>query len=189
MPPRKQKAASIYQLKVTLKGSKPPIWRRIQVRSDTKLPQLHEILQIAMGWMDSHLHQFIAGRTFYGVPDPEFGLDGMEDESKIRLDRLLAFEKDKIVYEYDFGDGWEHDILLEKILEPDAAVHYPVCMTGKRACPPEDCGGVWGYANLLETLNDPQHEEYEDMLGWVGGEFDPAAFDLDEVNEALVQLK
>ncbi|MDX1251210.1 MAG: plasmid pRiA4b ORF-3 family protein [Gammaproteobacteria bacterium] len=174
---------NIYQLKITLRHTRPPIWRRVQVKGDTKLGKLHRIVQEAMGWTDSHLHAFRIGRTVYGVPDPDF-IDDIENERSIRLDKI-ATEGNTFIYEYDFGDGWEHDIKVEKILNAEPGVHYPVCLAGKRACPPEDCGGVPGYEYLLEILSDPQHEEYEERREWLGGEFDPEAFDIDGVNRGL----
>ncbi len=188
--PRRVSAVSvpIYQLKVTLKGSKPPIWRRIQVPSDTRLGKLHRILQVVMGWTDSHLHQFIVGQTYYGVPDPDFGTD-VRSERTVPLNRVLQEPKDKIVYEYDFGDSWEHEVLLEKVLPPDPETRYPMCLTGKRACPPEDCGGIWGYAEFLEAIRSPEHEEHESMLEWIGGSFDPEEFDVDDVNAGLAAIR
>jgi hypothetical protein len=192
MPTTKPSPATpIYQLKITLRDIRPPIWRRIQVPGDLTLGQLHRVLQIALDWSDSHLHQFKIGGAFYGVPDPDYDMMGppMRDEKRVRLNTLLCREKDKMIYEYDFGDGWEHDIVLEKILPRQAGVHYPICLTGKRACPPEDCGGVGGYEMFLEAIQDPEHPEHDEMLEWVGGEFDPEAFDLEVVNRALKSLK
>ena len=136
--------SAIYQLKVTLKHSKPPIWRRIQVRADVTLYDLHEIIQIAMGWTDSHLHQFMANDVYYGEPNPDFGFD-VANERRVRLHELVSEVKDKILYEYDFGDGWEHGIVLEKVPEPEPNGSYPRCISGRRQCPPEDVGGIWGY--------------------------------------------
>ena len=104
------------------------------------------------------------------------------------LQQVVSRVKDKLIYEYDFGDSWEHELLVEKILPLEEGKRYPVCLTGKRACPPEDCGGIWGYASLLEAIRDPEHPEHEEMVDWVGGEFDPEAFDLDEVNRELQNL-
>lgn len=180
----------VYQLKVTLNQSKPPIWRRILVSNHIDLGEFHRILQIAMGWTDSHLHQFISGRTVYSTPYDELGGDlemECEDESKYKLSRLLKKERDSLVYEYDFGDGWEHKIILEKILPYDSSVKLPICVKGKRACPPEDCGGIWGYENLLEIIRDPSHPEHEEMLDWLGDEFDPEHFDLEETNQILAE--
>jgi len=180
----------IYQLKVTLRHIRPPIWRRIQVRSDVALLKLHRILQEVMGWYDSHLHQFLIGGEYYATRSLE--LDGFGppiiSERSARLEDVISGPKMKFRYEYDFGDGWEHEILVEKVLPPAEGVRYPVCVAGARACPPEDCGGPWGYAELLEAIRDPNHKEHEEMLEWVGGGFDPEAFDLEEINRALRRL-
>ena len=178
----------IYQIKVTLNDSKPPIWRRILVRGDTTLEQLHRILQAVMGWADYHLHQFIVGQTYYGIPDPNY-FDEMNDERRVMLRSIVPGEKFKFRYEYDFGDSWLHNLLVEKILPLESGKYYPVCIKGKRACPPEDVGGIWGYHDFLEAVRNPDHPEHGDMLEWVGGEFDPEAFDLDEANEVLRALR
>lgn len=180
-----KKPQKTYQLKVALKGAKPPIWRRFLVDSAMTLAEFHDVLQIVMGWSDSHLHQFTAYGVAYGIPDPEFDLEGVHDERKVKLAQILGHEKDAMVYEYDFGDGWTHKITLEKILPFDAAVPLPACIKAKGACPPEDVGGLWGYYALLESLKDPQHPEYEENREWLGEDFDPDAFDLDEVNAQL----
>lgn len=170
-------ATAVYQLKVTLKGARPPIWRRLLVPADTRLSRLHRILQKAMGWEDCHLHAF----TVRGSP--------VGNEARVTLPRLLLFEKSRFRYVYDFGDSWEHDILVEKLLPPDDGVAYPVCVAGKGACPPEDVGGVWGYAEFLEALEDPEHERHQEARKWVGGDFDPTAFDRDRGNAALRKLR
>lgn len=177
-------STSIYQLKVTLKDTKPPIWRRLLVSSNTLLPDLHSIIQASMGWTNSHLHQFTDGFDFFGPPSEWDGMDTI-DYRKISLDKMLWAPKQKITYEYDFGDDWRHQVLLEKVVEKEPDRFYPVCIKGKNACPPEDCGGVWGYAELLEILADPKHEDHEEMKDWIGGELDPKAFDLEEVNKRL----
>ncbi len=191
MARRKQATlAPVYQLKVTLKGSKPPIWRRIQVSSQTTLGQFHEILQTVMGWYDCHLHQFSIGGIDYGQPHPDLGFgQDIRNEKSVPLSRVVPGEKFKFDYTYDFGDGWEHQIVVEKVLPPDPEVQYPVCLKGKRNCPPEDCGGIWGYAELLEVLTESDHPDHSEMLEWVGGSFDPEAFDLDEINLLLGSLK
>lgn len=178
----------VYQIKVTLRGSKPPIWRRFQVASDTSLVQLHRILQCVMGWEGYHMHQFIVGGVMYGNADMMEDFDTV-DEKTVTLDKIVRREKFKFIYEYDFGDGWEHELLVEKILPVEGGKTYPVCLTGKRACPPEDCGGIWGYSDFLEAVQDPDHPEHDEMLDWAGGEFDPTAFDLREVNAELKELK
>ena len=183
-----KKLQSIYQLKVTLNGSKPPIWRRILAPSNINLASFHVVLQIVMGWSDSHLHQFISGSTMYGIPDDESGGDyGFEinNENEYNLSQLLRKEKDSLIYEYDFGDGWEHKIILEKVLPHDTSLDVPRCIKGKRTCPPEDCGGIWGYQDLIEIINDTSHPEHEEMLEWLGGDFDPEYFDVNETNEIL----
>jgi len=179
---------SIYQVKVSLKGAKPPIWRRLLVPSNLTLGQFHMVLQISMGWTDSHLHQFISDGVYYGMSDEE--LDSwmeIENENKFKLSQLLTKEKDSLVYEYDFGDGWEHKVTLEKILPYDNKTELPKCIKGKLACPPEDCGGIWGYYGLLEIINDPENPEHEEMLEWLGGDFDPEALDLEEINALLAK--
>jgi len=174
-----------YQLKVTLRGTRPPVWRRLEVRGDITLGRLHQILQVAMGWSDSHMHQFVARGKCYGMADPEFGLEG-EDEDEVRLDQVLQKPKDRMIYEYDFGDGWEHDVVVEKLLPlVSGPRRYPVVTGGRRACPPEDCGGVPGYYDLLEVLEDPNHPEYEDLLEWCGREYDPEKFDIQGVNRVF----
>lgn len=193
MPARKVDDSPVFQLKVTLKGSKPPIWRRIQVRGSMTLPRLHRCLQEVMGWDDYHLHMFVAKGAYgeridYGELDPEYGDDGTRNEKRVRLDKLVAEPKDRFVYEYDFGDGWDHDIVVEKVLPADPSVQYPICLTGKRACPPEDVGGIWGFAEYLQALADPEHPEHEDRVEWGGGDYDPLEFDLEYVNARLRAL-
>jgi hypothetical protein len=184
MPRRSVSPSQIYQLKITLKDSKPPIWRRIEVPGTITLAQLHQIIQAIMGWYDYHLHQFTVGQIRYGVPDPD-DFEEVRDERRVKLNQLLTEPKQKLIYEYDFGDSWEHVVLLEKALLPEQGVDYPRCTAGKRAGPPEDVGGVWGYDSFLEAIRDPQHPEHDQMLEWVGGEFDPEEFDLAALNEAL----
>lgn len=174
------------QIKVTLDGIKPPIWRRIVVPGSLFLGDFHDLLQGAMGWKNSHMHHFIVRGEFYGTPDPEFG-EKINSEAKMHLDLALMKEKDSIIYEYDFGDGWVHKITLEKILAPKTYPAIPICIAGARACPPEDCGGPWGYQNLLKAIKDPSHPEHEDMLEWIGGDFDPEYFDAVEINKWLTE--
>ncbi len=174
----------IYQLKITLRESRPPIWRRVLVPGSVNLHKLHQIIQIAMGWTDSHLHQFIIDGEFYAIPSKE-DWEPVSDERKLKLKRVAPTVKRKFVYEYDFGDSWRHEVLVEKILPPTPGEKYPQCIKGKRACPPEDVGGVWGYERFLEALQDADHEEHDSYLEWVGEEFDPEKFDLVEINQAL----
>lgn len=207
--------ARCYQLKVTLAGTKPPIWRRLIVPGDIRLHELHEVIQVAMPWTNSHLHQFIvktdrpkltneqlAERYCRGdwpsraeadglryLSDPSFELEESEDETKVRLEELVPAPRGKFVYVYDFGDNWEHLITVEKILPADPGTTCrPHCTGGALACPPDDCGSIPGFYGMLEVIADPKHEEHEDMLEWLGGDFDPAHFDADEVNRHLAKL-
>lgn len=173
---------TVHRLKITLRGSKPPIWRRLEVPSGITLAELHEVIQRAFGWESAHLWTFETGAGDYGLPDPELG-------HRDAAARTLAEAGDRIRYTYDFGDNWEHDIRVERVEPAEPDVGYPRCLTGRRAGPPEDCGGIWGYDALREILADPAHPEHDDRVEWLGlgspHDFDPAAFDLDEVNRAL----
>jgi hypothetical protein len=184
-----KKNISVYQIKVALSGSKPPIWRRLLIPSNLSLERFHYVLQAAMGWSNSHLHQFVSGGEYYGCTDPDFGLgDEVEDERKYRVAQLLPREKASLVYEYDFGDSWEHKIVLEKILPADADAQQARCIKGARACPPEDCGGIWGYADLIGIIQNPDDPEREEMLEWLDEDFDPEEFDIEAINESLKAL-
>ena len=184
-------STSVYQIKVMLQDMRPPIWRRFQVLGDVNLDDLHMILQVVMGWTNSHLYQFNIRGGYHGEPHSDYASDDfeMEDASRTRLSQLVNRQTTKFVYEYDFGDSWEHEILIEKVLTPEPGVSYPVCLTGKRACPPEDCGGVWGYGDLLETIRNLEDPEYKDMMDWLGEEFDPERFDADEINRTLRAIR
>lgn len=179
---------STYQIKISLRSMKPKIWRRILIPSDMKLSDFHKVIQTTMGWTNSHLHQFIKDNTYYllRMKDDEFwdDIDNV-DYRKMKVSDLLAFEKEKIIYEYDFGDSWYHDIVLEEILPFNKEQPLPLCIKGKMNCPPEDCGGVWGYMQMLEILSQPDHQEYKSYLGWLGDKFDPEYFDQDEINAML----
>ncbi len=181
---------TILQVKISLVGvSKPPVWRRLLVPAGIGLDRFHLVIQAAMGWEDCHMHVFTSGSADYGLADP--GL-GHEDERAATLSRLVDGPDDHIRYTYDFGDDWEHDISVEDIVARDPERLYPTCVAGKGACPPEDCGGAWGYQDLRAVLADSDHEEHDDMLDWLAleraSEFDPAGFDVDEVDAALAFL-
>jgi hypothetical protein len=178
------KSQDAYQLKISLDHVKPAIWRRFIVDSDIKLPDLHKVIQTVMGWYNSHLHQFRINDQFYSSPDEE-ALSEYVDYRKIRLNAVIANEKQKFHYDYDFGDGWEHTLVLEKIIPKEKNKKYPMCIAGKRNCPPEDCGGPGGYEGMLEIIKDPSDEEYEEMMDWLGGDYDPEEFDIDSINELL----
>lgn len=179
--PAEQHTGSIFQIKVTLKYSNPPIWRSVQLSKDTSLSKLHEILQIAMGWEDAHLHQFIADGIYYGIPFPEFGAE-VVDEQNVHVHELLHTPGDSFVYEYDFGDSWTHEVLLEAIVATDLKRTYPFCINGQRQCPLEDIGGIWGYDMFLQAIKDPKHPDHKEFSEWVDDSFDPEAFDPAEVN-------
>ena len=184
---KQSKQSPIYQMKITLRDSKPPIWRRVLASADTSLEKLHQILQIAFGWTDSHLHQFIKEGQHYSLPEYGLGEYGHEvrNERRVKLSQLGLEPKRKFYYEYDFGDSWEHEIVVEKILEAEAGISYPRCIGGKRACPPEDCGGIWGYKRMLEVISDASDPEHESMKEWLEGPFDPEHFDAEEANKEL----
>src|SRR5258708_1799653 len=181
----------IYQLKVTLLGASPPIWRRLLVPADVTLAYLHNVLQVAMGWEDCHLHEFSIGKRRFGTPDPDdrlMGITSASSERTVTLSSVLGRVGAKATYTYDFGDSWEHGIVLEKRLPRDPSLTYPLCTGGQRACPPEDCGGIGGFYNLLDIIGDPNHEEHEEMLEWVDDDYDPEAFSLDDVNRTLARF-
>jgi hypothetical protein len=179
---RSLKTQVIYQLKVTLEGVRPRVWRRLLVPGVITLNELHDVLQVAMGWTHSHLHRFTIGDADYGAPDDE-GF-GYHDERRHRL-ADVAREKDRFIYEYDFGDSWSHEILVEKVFAPEPGARYPRCLAGARACPPEDCGGAWGYREFLAAIKDPAHEDHAEMVEWAGEGFDPEAFSAKAVDAAL----
>ena len=176
-------ATRVLELRVTLRGVHPAIWRRVQVFGAVSLQGLHRILQAAMGWENRHLHEFVAGEVAYGKLDPEF--PAWRDQRSARLAKVLREPGDRLLYRYDFGDGWEHDVALERVLEAEPDARYPRVIAGARACPPEDCGGEPGYDHLLEVLGNPGHPEHRELLRWVGGAFDPEVFDARATNRAL----
>lgn len=175
---------SILQLKISLLGVKPAVWRRVLVADDITLARLHVVLQRAMGWTDSHLHMFEIGGRSFGVPSPDDG-QPVESEKYVKL-ADLAQPGDVLRYEYDFGDGWEHQVLVEASLPFEPHARYPLCVDGERACPPEDCGGPLGYADLLEAMRSRRHPRHAELVAWVGRNFDSEHLDLSVVNAVLV---
>jgi hypothetical protein len=174
-------AERLYQFKITLLDTRPPIWRRIQVKDGT-LDKLHEYIQTAMGWTNSHLHHFRVGEQLYGDPllmQENFEEMEYEDSTTTKLSAILpkSGRRFRCEYEYDFGDGWRHEVLFEGCLRAERGTRYPVCVEGARACPPEDVGGTGGYEEFLEAITDPEHEDHDGLLEWAGGSFDPEAFD------------
>ena len=186
LPPAAKHVASIFRLKVTLVGSQPPIWRRILVRGDTNLDGLHQIIQVAMGWTNSHLYQFEHSDNLY--TDPETLDDDFEEHRDARavlLGELELKPRSSFHYMYDFGDGWNHRITVEQVLDAEPTGHYPLCIGGARSCPQEDCGGIGGYEDLLKVLNDPSDPEHESTREWCREGFDPENFEIGEVNVLL----
>ncbi len=184
----------VYEFKITLLGAKPPIWRRLQVPGDANLGWLHAVIQVAMGWTNSHLHHFLTSDARYSNPrhteDMGFGEEPDRDEAKAKLVQVAPHEGAQFGYEYDFGDSWEHEITVEKILPNAAATAATaLCLDGAGACPPEDCGGIWGYVELLKTLKNPKHPEHRAMKEWLGRPFDAKAFDVAKTNLWLRKLK
>ena len=180
-----------WQLKITLEEIEPPIWRTVLVPGDITLGMLHHVIMRAFGWTDSHLHQFMVGDTRYGDPTHELDEHGepFEDETKQRLTALVRDPLTVFHHEYDFGDGWRHRIEVKFQVDGDYRYRgYPVCMSGERACPPEDCGGPYGYVELLETLKNRKHPDHKRLLQWVGGKWDAEALDLDAINRSLKKL-
>jgi hypothetical protein len=184
----------IYQIEVFLSESEPLVRRRLQVPGNANLGWLHAVLQVAMGWTNSHLHQFVGGEHVYS--DPTFELEQYEgdppvlDERLVSLRKVLPAEGDGLFYGYDFGDSWEHLVRVTKILPAEpAAASKALCLEGAGACPPEDCGGIGGYMNLLKVLKNPKHREHKRMKQWLGRPFDPEAFDVAKINKFLGKLK
>ena len=174
-------------LKISLSGISPPIWRRIIVTDDIFLEDLHLMIQAAMGWLNYHLHEFEINGTRFAPPDPEddlFGYESVDSTSK-RLRDVFLLDGTKFHYTYDFGDNWEHIITVEKIEPARPDIEYPICIKGKRNAPPEDCGGTPGYYNLLEILADPLNQEYSEMKDWVGEDYDPEFFSVEDCNKQI----
>jgi hypothetical protein len=179
----------IYQLKITLMEVRPLIWRRIQVQDTVNLPQLHKVLQIVMGWENSHLHRFAVDRRRHLGK-----FDAFDNQhhlaSKVTLQLLLGEQDTKFLYyEYDFGDGWIHEVCNEKALPPEPGKLYSFCIGGERHCPPEDCGGSHGYQEMLEALRDERDPDHASTVEWIGRDFDPEAFDADAVNRRFRRMK
>ena len=193
LPAKRKKSAGvapIYQVKVGLRGAKPPIWRRLLVPADVSLGGLHNIIQAAFGWDGGHMHVFETPLGDFGRPDRELG---HRAEGTVTLEQVAPRARNTIRYTYDFGDDWVHEIVVEQVLDRDPALAYPCCIGGRRAAPPDDCGGIWGYQELVEILADSGHPDHEDRLEWIGlddaSQFDPAAFHVDDVNEALAIVR
>lgn len=194
-----QERKQVYQIKVTLKEIKPAIWRRLLIPSNITFNKLHKIIQAAFGWQDYHLFNFDFKDTVVCIPDPDYGPgelygDVVELNAKReKIDRLLL-DRRRCVYTYDFGDNWEHEIVLEDVIAAEEGTKYPVCIEGARHRPPEDVGGVPGYENFLKIINDPKHPEHDNYLLWAkkdtgGRKFDPEYFYINEINKVLVKIR
>ncbi len=181
---RLEARGSAYQLKVTLDGTKPPVWRRVRVPGSLSLGELHSVIQVAMGWEDDHLHAFTVGGRRFGPGGTDLQV---EDEEKITIGEALPRMRARMLYDYDIGDSWQHEVVVEEIERTASAVEI-ACLAGRRACPPEDCGGIWGYAELCDAMSNPGHERHDELLDWLGYRFDPAAFDRGRVNARLGRL-
>jgi len=180
-----------YQLRIELQHVKPAVWRRILVPENVTLAKLHPILLWAMGWHGGHLHEYEIARSRYGMPpdDDWPGSEPVFDERRFRLNQFVESGMRRFKYIYDFGDRWEHSIAVEDVQPRKDSAPPVVCLAGENACPPEDVGGPPGYFEFLAALKDPSHEEHAHMLDWIGGAFDPSAFDLAELNARLAQIK
>jgi len=170
-----------------LSGIEPAIWRRLEVADSIPLPLLHQVLQVSFGWEDRHLHEFQIGTASFGAPTDEIEPPPI-DERNVRLNQLLHAPGDRLRYRYDFGDDWDHEVVLEEMRASEEPASIPRCLAGERAGPPEDSGGPHRYADLVAALSDPEHSEHTDLRGWAGS-FDPAAFDLDQINRRLSRLR
>ena len=187
MPKRRSAAVTdtVFQIKMTLRGIDPPIWRRIQTK-DCTLEELHALIQVTMGREFEHRYCFNIGGVEYADLDMTSDED-VEDACDTRLSEVIPARnrRPRFLYEYDFGDEWIHQLIVEERFPPKEGVKYPICLAGQRACPPEDSGGPWGYSDFVETITNPDHQRHEETLEWVGGEFDPERFDLEAVNNEL----
>jgi hypothetical protein len=178
---------SVLGLHVSLSEVEPTVWRRLLVPGTVRLARLHDILQVAMGWEDSHLHCFRIGDRCYGQQFDDYPPDELDEKDATVLQAVR--DHDRFVYEYDYGDGWEHEVIVESMSTTPRGLKFGVCLDGANACPPEDCGGPFGYTSMLAALADPGHEEHQDFVNWVGGPFDPASFDLAAVNVDLQHIR
>ncbi len=185
MAARKRTAPKVYELHVELEDIEPLIWRRILVPAAILLPELHDLLQLVMGWTNSHLHSFEIGDRAFSSAGADLEELQMLNERKYALEAVLGDSIREFVYGYDPGDSWRHRIKVQSIAKPNADWSYPLCIAGARAAPPDDVGGVSGYEEFLSAINNPKHEEHHSMLVWIGGAFDPEGFDLNEINRTL----
>jgi hypothetical protein len=186
MAARKKRATpKLYELHVELEDIQPRIWRKILVPGSIKLSKLHDLLQLVMGWNNSHLHSFQFGKRVFSGRPAELEDLNMLDENRYTLEAVLDDLLSEFVYDYDFGDSWRHLIQPKLVSKPNSEWFYPLCIAGDRAAPPDDVGGTPGYLEFLKAIGNPKHPEHEDMLIWIGGAFDPEGFDLNAINRTL----
>ena len=182
--PQRLASAQAYQLYVELEWVRPKVWRRFLVPITIELSLLHTTLLFGTGWQGGHIHEFLFGEDSYGRKEPGLELPEVMDEKHVTLRQALGARK-TFVYVYDYGDNWRHKVKIEKIITLDTPISSGVCIGGENACPPEDVGGAPGYEDFLAALADPNNPEHDDLKEWIGGSFDPAAFDVDAVNQRL----
>ncbi len=175
----------VYRIYAQLEVIEPPIWRRIELLSGTTLDKVHRILQIAMDWKDYHLHEFTVDEVRYGMPDPDGDEPEILAESEVCIADVLRAPGAEMSYLYDFGDDWMITVRLEAAVEEEPNAKYPRIIDGARSGPPEDCGGPFGYADFLDALVDPTHEDFEQMSEWVGPDFNAEVFSVEKVNARL----
>ncbi|HHU01308.1 plasmid pRiA4b ORF-3 family protein [Xiashengella succiniciproducens] len=182
------KVPDIYQIKIELREIKPSVWRRLLVPDDLFLHDLHKVIQTAMGWENTHMHQYEKNGRIFGIGDEDYSnMPNFMDYTSIRLKDILKKRDDSFQYVYDLGDYWIHDVVLEDIHEPENTAIYPVCVDGERNCPPEDCGGPQGYQQMLKVLNHPGHPDREELMEWLDYDWDADEFDIDYVNSLLLE--
>ena len=187
---KKRKPKHVYELLVTLTHSEPRIWRQICVPGNLTLAGLDQLIQATMGWTNSHLHEFLIEDRHYGVPDDEWPDErAVVRDTGVTVDEIIAATVKSFLYTYDFGDGWEHEVRVQRVLLPNEELNtWPMCLAGANACPPEDVGGLGGYEAFLQAIGDPSHEEHDAMWRWCGGPFDPRGFDINSANRAIRTL-
>lgn len=188
---RRSPPTNIYQLLVSLDEIEPKIWRRLWVPDTLTLAKLDRVIQAAMGWTNSHLHEFAIDGHRYGIVDPEWDQEpDLLEDKRFRMGNVLGTRVQDFLYTYDFGDSWVHSVKIEQVLAAREGINtWPMCIAGANACPPEDVGGTYGYMEFLQAMRDPTHEEHEAMWRWWGGPFDPNGFDVNAANIAIRQLK
>lgn len=185
-----ESGAAVYRFRITLRETQPEIWRRVETK-DVTLEKLHGLIQTSMGWTNSHLHCFMIGDKRYAAPqfiENSFDDLGETSYAGVRVSDLVSEHGTRLQldYEYDFGDRWQHTIELEEVTEAQPRVRYPRCIDGARACPPEDVGGVWGFADFVEAIMNPDHDQHDEFLEW-NGPFDPADFDTARATQRMKQ--